>query len=231
MTSVKIEDGWLGIGFNREDKETMTDTEARFFASLNTYNNKEFYDILSNHLTGYIRTCNGDLINSALSKIPKCNISKKERKKAVDTIDKSELTISLLDEATRGNTFMQDTDVYSMVGFNFLKNNFEFDINFTNCSTIDIAFMELMKLPVNYSFIEYGFTSCSYNEFGSEHFRGYPVELIIHCSKDQTYYQTKNFQEKEIILPRNIKFGICGLNKKDTDYGEKIILELYILNS
>lgn len=217
LSSSSVDDFEI-VGYNNEN-ENMSDEEVLWNSSINPTNKNDIR-------YKYLGSSSAMHINKALRNLPNFETLDSKLKRYIKSTMKIHgKTISQLDEATRSNIFIKNKYLYRMVRFDYLENNF--GISVEPDEELDTVLNKIYSNCdlQNMSIIEHGFTSCSYKEFGSEYFTSYPVELIIRCKPGDTYYQTDNYKEAELVLPRDITFGI--LEKPtivDTPHGKKLKL-------
>ncbi len=223
LSSSSVDDFEI-VGYDNQNKN-MSDEEVQWNSSINSTNKNVERD-------NYLKNANSFKINSALRTLqnPKRQ-DDRSIQEAINTISQNRSTIVELDKATRSNVFINTKYLYRMVQFNFLEGNFGISVD--SSEKLNSVLNKITSIPNFYdlSITEPGFTSCSYEEFKSGYCNSFPVELIIHCEPGETYYQTDNYSEAEVILPRNITFGILSFPEiVNTTHGDKIVIELYRIN-
>ena len=143
---------------------------------------------------GYVATQNSFKINSAL------------RRGMVDSLnDYDKLTISTLDKVIKSNTLKEN-----IVLTRYAKMDILDAIADQNPILKDVTSeKEMLKLiNKNKAFLnDKGFVSTSVVP-ELNYFKNYPIRLRIQAEKGQKVYMTDNFEESEMILPRNSNFVI-----------------------
>ena len=143
---------------------------------------------------GYVATQNSFKINSAL------------RRGMVDSLnDYDKLTISTLDKVIKSNTLKENIVLTRYAKIDILD-----AIADQNPILKDITSeKEMLKLiNKNKAFLnDKGFVSTSVVP-ELNYFKNYPIRLRIQAEKGQKVYMTDNFEESEMILPRNSNFVI-----------------------
>lgn len=155
--------------------------------------------------TGYIATPNSFKINKSLYSHNPSLINKFDEK-----------TIEIMDKVMERNKApfnfkvdrYMDSDVFGVI---INQNKHLINLNYDLDKIIETINVE------GANFVNAGFTSTS-RVPKDNFFKNRDIKLVIDIPKDSNVFVTENHEESEIILPRNTKFEIYGLEIKNNQY-------------